>query len=218
MSKMLLPRLKNGELLLPGRFSKEITWPFVYDTSLPTTLNNISAGSSTLGFQTIDAGGGYVVLNAVGGSKAGIEMTNGLWLQSSEAVLFSVDGIYVTGSVTNFDHVQIGIMSTSQGAYFDLKAAPSKAYYWNGSTFISSDINYDLTYGDSVNHRDLSVLLLHRYKQLYLLEGDQVIANVDISSMPNASNKVYPTIAVYPTASNNVSLRVQQLRLKAWYY
>lgn len=213
---MQLPRDPFGSIVYPGRVKKERTWPFLDDASLPTSLTNLSTGSSTLAFTTSASNSGFIQCNSVAGAAAGVGVSTNLWLPSTEAILFEVQGLYVTGSTTGFERVRIGLDNGTQGAYVELRSAPSKAFVNNGAS--SYDLNYNMPPSDSGNHRNVSLLLLQHYGQLYVLEDDQVVSNIDIGGQLVATGAAQAKVLVYATSGNNTSVRIQQLKLSAWYY
>jgi hypothetical protein len=223
MSKLLLPRDQQGNLILPGRVKRQIVWPLVTDTTIPTGLTNTSGSGSSVTFSNTAAGTGGATFTSVNGATAQLKLSQEIRLDAFESVLWEVHGIKTSDS--NTDNIAIGLYKSGAGAgayaYF---GSSSQIKYKEGvGSSETVSVNAPLLNGTGANSaRNLGLLILPKYGQIYLMEDDQVLCNVSASATDATpmivADNCLPDIAITSSAGTTAVMVIQQIRLTLYSY
>lgn len=214
MTRFQLPRNPDGSLNIPGRVVRQLTWPFISDSSVPSGLSDTSGSGSSIAVSDVSAGKGGLILSSVNAVNAQVKTTQLIALASFTAIMLEAYGFRTLDS--NVASVGLGIYGAFGGCYYKLFGSCS-AKFAGG---IERTVNVPPMSNNQGNtSRNLALLLLIRQGQAYLMEDDQVISNHDGGGDTFLSGgTVQPDVSITGNPSTTSQLLVEQLRLTLYSY
>lgn len=216
MTNLPLPRNLDGSLALPGRVRKTLVEPFINTTAMPSWLT-LSAGTAVYSTTSTTRGEVAITTGAVSGNQAKIALTTGINIPSVESVLWEIEGFNTdlpTQANTTGDF-GIGLSGGGGGGYVtDVTTGNGTAQFNTAGAGNLVTTNYQWrNNGEASHRRNIGLLMLVRAKHLYLMEGDQVMAEADYSAVLNTTTTIIPDISLTTREAVAHVMKIAQIRL-----
>lgn len=215
MANYPLPRRPDGALALPGGMTKAIVEDFLFATALPGWLAaSYTGGTGSCTVSNAAAGRGEVALTtpAVSGSQAVIKTASAIDTSKVAWVWWELEGFYVDSNagISLF----MGINDSTFGAF--VRADPEPAVRCNAYT---SPLLHDwwLSNNEWGRRKNRGLLLLTGQKRLYLMDGDQEIQDVDLTSVLQ-NGPIFPSVTIRADAAAAKTIKIGRMSLRVGTY
>jgi hypothetical protein len=201
-----------GNILLPGKVQKTLTWtPGIDDVSgLPSWLT-CSSGTATI-VQGSSSAAGECQLESPSGGEGSLITTDTFDLSLFEAIYLQVFGLHTTDS--NLSSYTLTINGNDTGGAYHVMLGSGASSYVKQNTAegtggqVDVPFNVTNTTGWEACSYDVGLLVMVRTGIVYCLEDDQVYGVADYSG-GSASAGTLLTGAVRPSFNNSASSSVQ---------
>ena len=215
MARIALQRDPSGKLILPGNGRPKIRREDFLVGNL-TSHPWLTAAQGTASFQNMVAGRGQITIATSGstGSQAQLRTGQMIDLAGVEYVKWTVEGWTVDANAGI--NLYMGISDSGKGAYAAATPDPGiKAV--SGDTAVVIPDNW-LSDGEWQRRKTRSFLVVCGTKHAYVLESEQVVADVDLSASM-VLGPAYPSISITQatgTTARNLVIGAVELEV-GWY-
>jgi hypothetical protein len=204
MANVMIPRDESGKMLLPGKSEHERSWDFAALSAVPSDIT-VAAGTVTVATTAAGRGELRMVTGATIGNTAKITLPQ-VDLAFCETVALTLESVK-TSATDCPEAVALGLGASGIGAFIKKEATNLYMYIkYNGSSG-ATDTKFALFAQGRAESVSFSFLINCRKKMLYILEGDQVAAAVEMPSM--VLGLITPDFTITPTPPRRRPRRYQ---------
>jgi hypothetical protein len=210
MANVMLPRNKQGRLILPGKSEHETVWDFADLTTLPSGIT-LATGTAPVTARSVGRGEVKLTTGAVIGDTASINMPV-VHLNFCETVALTIEGVK-SAPADCPEIFSIGMTgATNVGAFAKKEAANTDMYVKYANAGSAVNLNYAPFNPARIETFSLTFLLVCKKKMVYLLEGDQVIGAAEFTSMLT-NNTVTPNVTIGTNTAAVKKAGITKIRL-----
>lgn len=213
MTALVIPRDPRGEIIYPGSIRKEVVADFMFSTSLPSWLTNVSQPGSSLSISKVSTMSmGHIDMISNNNAVAQMALSETMYMQYWGALRWDLEGVYFNAPSNEIEGLYMSLGSSNVGAVAQL-ASPTDLKTRN-PTNTSHFVNHHFT-NRGTKRSNVSLLVFPRYKQVYLMENDQVVAHINDDNMVN-TGVITPNIGYKSAPGYNNKVSISQIRFTCW--
>lgn len=204
-----------GEVIVTGRVRKELVENFLGASSLPAWLTS-DAGTVSFVSAVTDKGSVRVTTAATDTAAGRIKTAFSLATSQFTAVMLTVEGFMLDTATNGTAALKLAGTNVGVGLQHNSNVTEAKIRVYRAGGSFDDVATHTILRQASAHRQNVSLLLLPRPKDVYVLSDDQVIAYSNVAANTYTDGTITPTVEVVAAEAVAHYMQIEQIRLTTW--